>query len=69
MSDYYEESSWSADQSEWPAHLRDDAPSQRCGRCERFTWSTEDFGSICAMTQPDGLPCGGRFGPSLRTVV
>lgn len=35
--------SWSGDQSAWPAHLRDDAPSQRCNRCGRYTWSTSEF--------------------------
>ena len=50
------------DQSTWPAHLRDDAPFARCGRCGRKTWSTEEFGRECRMPQPDGFPCGGRFG-------
>lgn len=50
------------DQSTWPAHLRDDAPRQRCGRCQRYTYALSEFGAICSMTQPDGLPCGGRFG-------
>lgn len=49
------------DQSTWPAHLRDDAPSQRCRRCGRFTWSAEEFDAEDRMTQPDGYPCGGRF--------
>lgn len=53
---------YSADQSTWPAHLRDDAPHQRCGRCQRYTYATSEFGAVCSMTQPDGLPCGGRFG-------
>jgi hypothetical protein len=51
-----------SDQSTWPAHLRDDAPSQKCNRCGRCTWSVEDFGTEDRMTQPDGNPCGGRFG-------
>lgn len=51
------------DQSTWPAHLRDSAPRQRCGRCGRWTWSIEDFGRECRMPQPDTYPCGGRFGP------
>lgn len=52
------------DQFDWPAHLRDDAPHQRCGQCGRCAWATEDFGTECLMTQPDGDdPCGGRFGP------
>lgn len=52
------------DQSTWPAHLRDDAPRQPCGRCGRFTWSTSQFGQKCRMTQPDGQRCDGRFGPA-----
>ncbi|MER7331698.1 MULTISPECIES: hypothetical protein [unclassified Micromonospora] len=51
------------DQSTWPAHLRDNAPSQQCGRCGRFTWSPSKFGAECRMPQPDGYPCGGRFEP------
>jgi hypothetical protein len=49
------------DQSELPPHLRDDAPFAICGRCQRHTWATEDFGQEDRMTQPDGFPCGGRF--------
>lgn len=49
------------DQSSWPAHLRDDAPSQQCGRCGRSTWAVEQFGQEDRMPQPDGYPCGGRF--------
>lgn len=52
---------WTADQSMWPAHLRDNAPSQKCGRCGRTTYSPSDFDAECRMTQPDGFPCGGRF--------
>lgn len=52
---------WSADQSTWPAHLRDDAPSQQCGRCGRYTRSPREFFAECRMPQPDGYPCGGRF--------
>jgi hypothetical protein len=48
-------------QDEMPSHLRDDAPTQQCGRCRRFTWSPSEFGQECRMTQPDGFPCGGRF--------
>jgi hypothetical protein len=48
-------------QSTWPAHLRDDAPSQQCGRCGRYTWSASEFDTECRMPQPDGYPCGGRF--------
>lgn len=51
------------DQTAWPAHLRDDAPSQQCGRCGRYTWSPSEFGTECRMPQPDGYPCGGRFEP------
>ena len=50
------------DQSDWPAHLRDDAPRQRCNRCRRYTYALSEFGAECRMTQPDGWPCGGRFG-------
>lgn len=49
------------DQSSWPAHLRDDAPFQRCGRCGRKTWHIDGFGTEDRMIQPDGYPCGGRF--------
>jgi hypothetical protein len=45
-----------------PAHLRDDAPTQRCGRCLRCTWDEAQFGQECRMPQPDGFPCGGTFG-------
>jgi hypothetical protein len=56
-----------SDQSTWPAHLRDDAPYRRCGRCGRKTWAIAEFGQECRMTQPDGYPCGGSFdGPTLR---
>lgn len=58
---YGDESSWAADQSLWPAHLRDNAPTQRCGRCGRQTVDTAQFGTEDRMTQPDGGPCGGRF--------
>ena len=44
-----------------PSWLRDDAPSAECLRCHRRTWSEEEFGQECRMTQPDGFPCGGRF--------
>lgn len=46
---------------DWPAHLRDDAPAQRCNRCGRETVATSEFGREDRMTQPDGNPCGGRF--------
>jgi hypothetical protein len=46
---------------ELPAHLRDDAPHQRCDGCGRKTWATEDFGGICGMTQPAGWTCRGTF--------
>lgn len=52
------------DQSAWPAHLRDDAPSQQCDGCRRFTWATSEFGEVCDMPQPDGRRCAGRFQPS-----
>jgi hypothetical protein len=39
------------DQSTWPAHLRDDAPYQRCDRCGRKTWDTSEFGGGCIMPQ------------------
>lgn len=52
------------DQSTWPAHLRDDAPSQRCSRCGRCTWSIEEFGKACRMPQLNGMTCGGRLGDS-----
>lgn len=50
------------DQSSWPAHLRDDAPSQRCSGCGRKTWAVGQFGMQCLMTQPDGSECSGAFG-------
>lgn len=53
------------DQSTWPAHLRDDAPHQRCDRCGRKTWDRENFDGRCMMPQWDGAAwvgqCGGRF--------
>jgi hypothetical protein len=49
------------DQGEWPEHLRDDAPFAVCDACGRMTWATSEFGLVCAMPQPDGLPCSGRF--------
>lgn len=54
------------DQPSWPAHLRDDAPYQRCGRCRRRTYATSEFNTECRMTQPDGFPCGGRFEGEIR---
>ena len=50
-----------SDQSTWPAHLRDDAPSQRCDKCGRHTWSVEEFGRQCLMSQPNGIACTGWF--------
>jgi hypothetical protein len=50
-----------ADQSTWPAHLRDDAPYQQCNSCGRKTWDVSEFGAACRMRQPDGFTCGGRF--------
>lgn len=44
-----------------PDYLCDDAPCQRCDRCGRKTWSTEDFGAVCLMTQPDSTRCRGIF--------
>lgn len=62
MSDPYgDEANWSADQTLWPAHLRDDAPVRRCSRCGRQTVDAAEFGTEDRMTQPDGFPCGGRF--------
>jgi hypothetical protein len=55
---------WTADQSSWPAHLRDEAPRQRCSSCQRYTWSTEEFGQTCGMPQPSGERCPGTFGPA-----
>lgn len=49
------------DESTWPAHLRDDAPTARCGRCGRETVDAELFGQEDRMPQPDSYPCGGRF--------
>jgi hypothetical protein len=49
------------DQSDWPEHLRDDAPFAICGRCGRKTWSLAERGAEDRMTQPDGFPCGGMF--------
>ncbi len=57
-----EPAGWSANQVDWPAHLRDDAPKQQCDRCRRFTWDTTGFGRECRMTQPNGSPCSGTFG-------
>lgn len=46
-----------------PYHLRPDAlPLAQCSRCGRQTWSTSEVGTEDCMTQPDGQPCGGRFG-------
>jgi hypothetical protein len=52
---------YESDQSAWPAHLRDNAPTQRCNRCGRKTVAEELFGTEDRMPQPDGNPCGGRF--------
>ena len=32
-----------------------------CSGCRRHTWSTDEFGSTCNMTQPDGRRCQGIF--------
>lgn len=45
-----------------PPHLRASAPSQECSRCGRSTWSLSQFDEIDMLRQPDGAPCGGRFG-------
>jgi hypothetical protein len=58
-----DERAWAGDQSLWPPHLRDGAPYQICSGCERRTWAGIDFYGFCTVTQPSGLPCGGRFGP------
>ena len=51
-----------ADQSFLPAHLRDDAPWQRCDRCGRKSWAvTEQFDKTCGFPQPDGSTCAGIF--------
>lgn len=52
---------WTEDQSLWPPHLRDDAPSKRCSDCGRRTWDTTAFGYGCWMLQPDGKECSGLF--------
>jgi integrase len=46
-----------------PNHLRFDGTDVKaqCLRCQRWTWSYEQFGQECRMTQPDGFPCGGQF--------
>lgn len=53
---------FTADQSTWPAHLRDDAPRQQCSSCRRFTVATSEFGRTCNMPQPGGNRCTGTFG-------
>lgn len=53
------------DQSDWLEWLRDDAPYQTCGSCGRKTWDTDEFNQTCGMTQPSGVPCGGKFGPRI----
>jgi hypothetical protein len=49
------------EQSDWPAHLRDDAPSQTCSVCSRKTWDPEQFNRRCGMLQPNGDHCSGMF--------
>jgi DNA-binding XRE family transcriptional regulator len=44
-----------------------DTEHQQCGRCGRKTWSATEFGTEDRMTQPDGFPCGGRFGEPKTT--
>ncbi len=52
-------------QADWPAHLRDDAPSQKCGMCGRSTWDTAEFGRVCGMTQGPNDQCMGFFMPAV----
>lgn len=54
-----------AEAPDLPAHLRDDAPVAVCGRCGRETVDVELCGQEDRMTQPDGFPCGGRFGDTV----
>lgn len=49
------------DQTDWPPHLRDDAPCQQCSGCRRKTWAVSEFGQTCGMRQPDGHACRGIF--------
>jgi hypothetical protein len=51
---------FTANQSDWPAHLRDDAPYLVCSKCGRYSWGSEP-GQLCDMPQPDGSKCPGRF--------
>jgi hypothetical protein len=44
-----------------PEHLCDTAPCQRCSRCGRATYTKTAFGSVCGLTQPNGLKCDGTF--------
>lgn len=48
-------------QSDWPPHLRDDAPTATCNRCGRQTVEEANFGQEDFMIQPNGRNCGGRF--------
>lgn len=41
-------------------HLHDRAPYRECDRCGRRTWSLGE--DACTATEPDGVPCGGRYG-------
>jgi len=33
----------------------------KCSGCQRCTWSSDEIGSACSMTQPDGSRCSGTF--------
>lgn len=46
-----------------PAHLRDDAPRQKCSSCGRYTYAVDSFGGMCNMPQPSRENCPGVFGP------
>lgn len=35
----------------------------RCSKCHRCTWSKEELGQRCGMTQPNGSKCTGVFVP------
>lgn len=46
-----------------PYHLREDAPPLAvCSGCGRKTWSVDEIGRRCGMSQPPPLPnCEGAF--------
>lgn len=45
-----------------PYHLRPDAtPLGQCDRCERYTWSPDEIGTVDEMPQPSGGVCGGTL--------